>query len=529
MRMNNRNKVLALALLLAAVGVAAAPFYTSFTLKGSTSGTLQIKPAAIAGTGSVLTLPGGTTDLSAGFGTGVPAALAVSVGSAGAPVILNGALGTPSSGTLTNATGLPISTGVSGLGTGVATAAGNATNFLGGLAAVQYPPGPLSSGLRQIATASGVPTYQDSSVAGFICRTAHSAGDDIFDLSIVTANYWINTSGYAEAGSGSTVSIASWLEWPRGTFTQTTYSSAATGSITSGNQMASDLLTLTATIPHGSQFWVWQRVITTSGTGRVLAVNGTVASFFQGGEGCSFSASGTTTPANVGSLGNINSTTGFRPAALIGHTTRKSMLVLGDSRNAYGNCDQRDSGYPDVGIVNRGLGYNTPYPTPYISVGNSGESLAALIAVGSGGRTNTVALGAYTSDIVNQLGVNDLIGSVSVATIQGYYSTIKGYFSGGQSQWLVTVPPVTTSSDNWATTTNQTTVASNANRVTLNGWMRGTPSGYQGFFEVADATESGYNSGLWAVNGNAYGYTCDGTHSSPLGYDTIRNNKLLAN
>jgi hypothetical protein len=33
----------------------------------------------------------------------------------------SGALGTPSSGTLTNATGLPISTGVSGLGTGVAT------------------------------------------------------------------------------------------------------------------------------------------------------------------------------------------------------------------------------------------------------------------------------------------------------------------------------------------------------------------------------------------------------------------------
>lgn len=33
----------------------------------------------------------------------------------------NGALGTPTSGTLTNATGLPVSTGISGLGTGVAT------------------------------------------------------------------------------------------------------------------------------------------------------------------------------------------------------------------------------------------------------------------------------------------------------------------------------------------------------------------------------------------------------------------------
>lgn len=56
-----------------------------------------------------------------GAGTGVITALGVNVGTAGAFVVNGGALGTPSSGTLTNATGLPVSTGISGLGTGVAT------------------------------------------------------------------------------------------------------------------------------------------------------------------------------------------------------------------------------------------------------------------------------------------------------------------------------------------------------------------------------------------------------------------------
>lgn len=56
-----------------------------------------------------------------GLGTGVATALGVAVGSAGAPVVNGGALGTPSSGTLTNATGLPVSTGISGLGAGVAS------------------------------------------------------------------------------------------------------------------------------------------------------------------------------------------------------------------------------------------------------------------------------------------------------------------------------------------------------------------------------------------------------------------------
>jgi hypothetical protein len=51
------------------LGSTTGPVGGSATMWGTTSGSLQVKPAAAAGTGSVLTLPGGTTDFSATGGT----------------------------------------------------------------------------------------------------------------------------------------------------------------------------------------------------------------------------------------------------------------------------------------------------------------------------------------------------------------------------------------------------------------------------------------------------------------------------
>lgn len=90
-----------------------------------------------------------------GTGTGVLTALAVNVGSAGAFVTFNGALGTPSSGTLTNATGLPISTGVSGLGTGIATALAVNTGSAGAPVLFNGALGTPSSGT--LTNATGLP------------------------------------------------------------------------------------------------------------------------------------------------------------------------------------------------------------------------------------------------------------------------------------------------------------------------------------------------------------------------------------
>lgn len=115
---------------LTSAGGTSAPTWQTITGTGTVTTVSVVSANGFAGTVAnatttpAITLTTTVTGILSGNGTAISAASTTGSGSvvlATSPTLVTPVLGTPTSGTLTNCTGLPVSTGISGLGTGVAT------------------------------------------------------------------------------------------------------------------------------------------------------------------------------------------------------------------------------------------------------------------------------------------------------------------------------------------------------------------------------------------------------------------------
>ena len=183
----------------------------SGVISAAVAGTDYVEPGGALGTPTSGTLTNCTglpvgTGLS-GLGTNVATALGQTIGTSGAPVLFDGALGTPSSGTLTNATGLPISTGVSGLGTNVATALSTAIGSAGAVVVFNGALGTPSSGA--LTNATGLPL--STGVTGTLATSNGGTGLATIGTSLqyLRVNSGATALEYATLSAGDVVGPAS--------------------------------------------------------------------------------------------------------------------------------------------------------------------------------------------------------------------------------------------------------------------------------------------------------------------------------
>jgi len=253
-------------------------------------------------------------------------------------------------------------------------------------------------------------------------------------------------------------------------------------------------------IPKGAKFWVR---LYQNAPGKVVYFN-----WYAGDGTAQFSSpssdvtmGGSLTVTNPGAFSSITV-----PIAIIGMSSDPAIGVYGDSISV-GRGDTADVGVPLQGHLGRAFG--GVYATGHVGV--SGDRMSAFLAGGS----KRMLLAQYFTHVAVNMGINDITNGSSAATVASDTNAVVALFSP-KPVALCTLSPVTTSTDTWATTANQTPVATNGVRITENTRRLAGVPGAKVIYDVNQAVETvaSPESGIW----KAPNYTTDGTHPAAIGY-----------
>lgn len=360
--------------------------------------------------------------------------------------------------------------------------------------------------LGMVATRGNVASGQNTGLHYANTRSWHIAMDNISSIGVVFGN-WRNSIEVI-TGIGSATYTAS-IEYPANNLTQVTWSGAGSVVFASGQQLLSDMITLSTPIPKGAMFWI--RNFQVQPTGILFASAGPV--WTPSGDALEYSATVIADQTLNPSHTYVNGSGGAPqfPYAIVGMTKLPAVLLIGDSR-AQGDGTDTPTSTGALGELARSIDPSFAYSNAGAS-GDAAFSFVSGVPGTNGQNLNRIALGNYATHVLFNYGIND-VGSGNNFTLAQVQANIRAAWALFPTKKVmhITIPPNTGSTFSVTSITavaNLCTVTASGaqfltlpTQVTISG---ASPAAYNGTFNIINVVHAGASSTFQYTAGSSPG------------------------